>query len=166
MNSNPALTVRPGSIRAKIASRVKPRELSHGTLETYKLGESRRFYEEFLGLETVRHSSGAMAVRCGPTSHIVCIESGDKLRPVSVLNHWGLDLDSREAVDAAHQAATDLKDKYGIRSVWNKQFQHGVYSFYLEDLDHNWWEFQYYEGDETEDMFDFGDRFMDDGAPL
>jgi hypothetical protein len=42
-----------------------------------------------------------------------------------------------------------------------------VYSFYLEDLDHNWWEIQYYPGVQNEDLFDFGDRFsMDDGAEL
>ena len=45
--------------------------------------------------------------------------------------------------------------------------QHGVYSFYMEDLDHNWWEIQYYPGFQNEDLFDFGDRFsMDDGAEV
>src|SRR5882672_7764994 len=35
----------------------------------------------------------------------------------------------------------------------------------MEDLDHNWWEIQYYPGFQNEDLFDFGDRFsMDDGA--
>ncbi|UUZ71156.1 hypothetical protein LP415_18650 [Polaromonas sp. P1(28)-8] len=37
--------------------------------------------------------------------------------------------------------------------------QHGVYGFYLEDQDHNWWEFQYYDGVQHDDMFDFGDRY-------
>jgi catechol 2,3-dioxygenase-like lactoylglutathione lyase family enzyme len=152
--------------RPKKDSFVKPSTLSHGTLEVYKLSESRRFYEEFLGLETARHSIGAMAIRCSSSSHIVCIESGERLRPVHMFNHWGLDVDSRAAVDAAHRAALEHKDKYGIRSIWNPKFQHGIYSFYLEDLDHNWWEFQYYDGDETEDMFDFGDRFTDEGKPL
>ncbi|NPC55920.1 VOC family protein [Caenimonas soli] len=145
---------------------VRPRVLSHGTLEVYDLSATRRFYEEFLGLEVARHSSGAMVTRCGPSSHVVCIQSGDKLHPVTVMNHWGLDVESREAVDAAHAAALAHKDRYGIRNVRGTQFQHGVYSFYLEDLDHNWWEIQYYEGDETEDMFDFGDRFAPDGTPL
>jgi hypothetical protein len=45
---------------------------------------------------------------------------------------------------------------------------HGVYSFYMEDLDHNWWEIQYYEnGFQHDDLFDYGDRFsMDDGADV
>lgn len=37
--------------------------------------------------------------------------------------------------------------------------EHGVYSFYLEDLDHNWWEVQHYDGFQHDDMYEFGDRF-------
>ena len=158
-----------GDLRAKGRikdSIVKPTTMSHGTMEVYKLCESRRFYEDFLGLETSRHSPGALAVRCSSTWHVIAIESGAKLRPVHVFNHWGLDLKSVEAVDEAHRAAHEHKDKYGIRSIWQPVFQHGIYSFYIEDLDHNWWEFQYYDGDETEDMFDFGDRYSDEGQPL
>src|SRR6185369_9524107 len=97
-----------GELRAKGRTKdsiVKPRTMSHGTMEVYKLSESRRFYEEFLGLETARHSTGALAVRCSSSSHVIAIESGAKLRPVHVYNHWGLDLESIEAVDAAHRAA-------------------------------------------------------------
>ena len=43
--------------------------------------------------------------------------------------------------------------------------QHGVYSFYLIDLDQNWWEIQSYEGFQHDDLFEFGDRFsMDEGT--
>ena len=109
--------------RPKKDSILKPRTLSHGTQEVYKLSESRRFYEEFLGLETARHSIGAMVVRCSSSSHIVCIESGDRLRPSTMFNHWGLDVDSRAEVDAAHRAALEHKDKYGVRNIWKPSFQ-------------------------------------------
>ena len=33
---------------------IKPWLMSHGTMQSYNLKESRRFYEEFLGLECVR----------------------------------------------------------------------------------------------------------------
>jgi catechol-2,3-dioxygenase len=145
---------------------VKPRTMSHGTMEVYKLSESRRFYEDFLGLETVMHSPGALTVSCANSWHIIAIESGEKLRPVHVFNHWGLDLESTEAVDEAHRAAHEYQDKYGIRSIWKPAFQHGIYSFYLEDLDHNWWEYQYYDGNQSEDLLDFGDRFRAGGVPL
>ena len=158
-----------GDLRAKGRvkdSIVKPKRLSHGTMEVFDLNESRRFYEEFLGLETARHSPGALTVSCANSWHIIAIESGAKLRPVHVFNHWGLDLETPEAVNEAHRAAHEHKDKFGIRSVWNPSFQHGIYSVYLEDLDHNWWEYQYYDGNQSEDLLDFGDRFNDEGEPL
>jgi catechol 2,3-dioxygenase-like lactoylglutathione lyase family enzyme len=146
---------------------VKPYVMSHGTMEVYSLKESRRFYEEFLGLECVRHAKPAIVVRCGLKFHIVAVEVGQNVHPVNVLNHWGIDVASKEEVDKAHEAALKYQDKYHIRQVLPVVMQHGVYSFYLEDLDHNWWEIQYYPGFQNEDLFDFGDRFsMDDGAEI
>jgi len=141
--------------------------LSHGTLECYDLKATRRFYEEFLGLQCVRHAKPAMAIRCGMKFHIVCVEVGDAVHPCSVLNHWGIDVASAEEVDRIWQAAHDMKDTYKIRQVLDKVKQHGVYSFYMEDLDHNWWEIQHYDGIQHEDMFDFGDRFsMDEDSDI
>ncbi len=146
---------------------VKGYVMSHGTLECYNLKASRRFYEEFLGLECVRHAKPAMAVRCGMKFHIVCVEVGSALRPCGVLNHWGLDVGSREEVDRVQRMAKELKDEYGIRQVLDVVDQHGVYSFYMEDLDHNWWEVQCYDGFQHDDMFDFGDRFsMDEDSDI
>jgi SUF system NifU family Fe-S assembly protein len=62
--------------------------------------------------------------------------------------------------DEAHAKALAHKDKFKIRQVLPVQEMHGVYSFYLEDLDHNWWEVQHYaNGFQHDDFFDFGDRF-------
>ncbi len=117
---------------------VKPYVMSHGTMECYSLKDSRRFYEEFLGLECVRHAKPAMVVRCGLKFHIVAVEVGAAVHPCNVLNHWGLDVGSKEEVDKAHQNALKHQDKYKIRQVLPVVMQHGVYSFYMEDLDHNW----------------------------
>ena len=144
---------------------IKPYVMSHGTLECHKLKESRKFYEEFLGLECVRHAAPAMVIRCGVKFHIVCVEVGDAVHPLNVLNHWGVDVESREKVDEAHANALKYQEQYKIRQVLKPSLQHGVYSFYLEDLDHNWWEVQNVEGFQHDDMFDFGDRFdMDEGT--
>lgn len=150
------------------SSVIKPYVMSHGTMECYSLKESRKFYEEFLGLECVRHAKPAMVVRCGLKFHIVCVEVGSAVHPVNVLNHWGVDVQSKAAVDEAHANALKHKDKYKIRQVLPVVDQHGVYSFYLEDLDHNWWEVQHYAGGfQHADMFDFGDRFdMDEDSDL
>ena len=128
---------------------IKPYVLSHGTMECYDLGESRRFYEEFLGMECVQHGRRSMAVRCGMKFHIVCVQIGQNLKPAGVYNHWGVDVESREEVERVHRMALELKDKYKIKQVLDVVDQHGVYSFYLEDLDHNWWEIQYYDGYQT-----------------
>lgn len=142
---------------------LKPYCISHGTLEVFDLKASRRFYEEFLGLECVRHGKPAMVIRLGMRFHVVCVEVGDQVHPCSLLNHWGIDVSSRAEVDEAHANALKYKEKYGIRQVLPQQDMHGVYSFYLEDRDHNWWEVQFYEnGFQHDDFFDFGDRFSMD----
>ncbi len=164
---NPAIPG-DGKVPPKTAdSVIKPYVLSHGTLECYDLKASRKFYEEFLGLEVVRHAKPAMVVRCGLKFHIVCVESGQALRPVTDFNHWGLELSSKEAVDRAREDALRLKDKYGIRQIGEAKNFHGAYSFYFEDLDHNWWEISFYDGFIHDDDFDFGDRFsMEDARAL
>lgn len=144
---------------------VRPEYLSHGTLECYSMKESRPFYEEFLGLECVRHGQRSMALRSGMKFHIVCLQVGERLKPVSVENHWGIDVSSREDVERIWKAAHEFKSEYGIGQITEVVDQHGAYSFYLEDRDHNWWEIQHYDGVQHEDMFDFGDRFDDGDLP-
>ena len=121
---------------------VKPTILSHGTLECRDLAESRRFYEEFLGLECVRHAPPAMLIRKGGYWCIVCIGLGKMPEGTQLMNHWGIDVATAEEVDAAHKKAHELKDTYGIRAITKPSDQHGVYSFYMQDLDGNWWEIQ------------------------
>ncbi|MGQ0652829.1 MAG: VOC family protein [Betaproteobacteria bacterium] len=146
---------------------LKPYMMSHGTLECHSLKESRKFYEEFLGFECARHALPAMVIRCGLKFHIVCVEVGDKVHPVNLLNHWGIDMESKEKVDEAYELALENREKYKIKQILKPVSQHGVYSFYMEDLDHNWWEIQHVPGFVHDDLFDFGDRFsMDDNAKI
>ncbi|WP_137919038.1 VOC family protein [Hydrogenophaga sp. 2FB] len=151
------------------ASIIQPYVISHGTLECADMQASRKFYQEFLGLEVVQHGPRAMAIRCGLKFHIICVQVGEKIHPMSYLTHWGIDVQSREAVDSAHAAALANTEKYAIRKVADVVEQHGVYSFYLQDLDHNWWEVQHYEaGYQHNDIFDFGDVYtssLDGVAP-
>lgn len=146
---------------------IKPYVLSHGTLECRSLKDSRKFYEEFLGLDCARHAIPAMVIRCGLKFHIVCVEVGDNIHPLTVLNHWGIDVENPAKVDEAYENALKYQEKYKIRQVLKPVSQHGVYSFYMEDMDYNWWEVQHIDGFQHDDMFDFGDRFsMEDDAPL
>ena len=145
---------------------VKPYLLSHGTLECHDLNATRRFYEEFLGLECVRHAAIGMAVRLGLKFHVICLEVGATALPLGVGNHWGIDVESTEKVDEAHRHAIEYRERYGIREIGHPTQQHGAYSFYLEDLDHNWWEIQHIPNLLHDDLFDFGDLFGPDRRPI
>ncbi|MGE3936427.1 MAG: VOC family protein, partial [Rhodospirillaceae bacterium] len=59
--SGPARTDRPDPGAAVVRTTI----LSHGTLECRDLAASRKFYEEFLGLETVFHGKRTMLIRKG-----------------------------------------------------------------------------------------------------
>src|SRR5260221_13886089 len=104
---NRALAVPP---RNK-SSIVHPMLLSHGTLMCKDLARSRRFYEEFLGLEVVRHARPAMMLRLKTGMYVVAVCIGEKVPNQHVLTHWGLNVASREEVDRAHADARRLKDK-------------------------------------------------------
>jgi len=145
-----ATSVRKGSV-------VRPYKLSHGTLMCGDMKRTRQFYEEFLGLEVVRHAKPAMMFRLATGMHIVAVEcSPDKLWDMHVLHHWGVDVATKVVVDEAYRKAEEQKDRYGIRKVMKPVMQHGVYSFYLQDLDKNWWEVQY-APNQHEECFERGD---------
>jgi catechol 2,3-dioxygenase-like lactoylglutathione lyase family enzyme len=149
------------------ASLMRPAFLGHGTMECRDFQKSRPFYEDFLGLECVQHGRRSMAVRLGLKFHVICLQVGESARPLGVNNHWGLDMHSRDEVDRAHKTALEAQEKFGILEITDPVDTHGVYSFYVQDLDSNWWEFQFYEaGLQDEDLFDFGDRFKPDGTPV
>lgn len=141
----------------------RPVVLSHGTITCRNLEASRRFYEEFLGLDCVRHTERGLLLRKGGYWAIVCLEVGDHVKPVDRQHHWGLDLASREEVDRALALAHERKDEYGIHQISRITQHHGAYSFYFRDLDDNYWEFQYAgegqgEGEGSyDDMFRRGD---------
>src|SRR5437762_11344507 len=76
--------------------------LSHGTLESRDLAFSRRFYEEFLGLEVVQTSPISLLIRLGGPNSIAVVYSKN-VGGMNLLNHNGLDVRTPEEVDAAHR---------------------------------------------------------------
>jgi hypothetical protein len=100
--------------------------LSHGTLETRDIAKARRFYNDFLGLETVAG-----------------VKTGDAMLTLPSDIRWCLDMATSEEVDAAHQAALRLADDYGIQEVRPIETEGNQKSFQLADMDGNWWEICY-----------------------
>lgn len=121
---------------------ITPLRLSHGTLECRNLAASRRFYEEFLGLDCVQNGPQTMLLRKGGYWSIVCVEVGDSVRPMGLENHWGLDLHSPDQVKQAHELALKHQARYGIAEVTPLSASRGNQRFQLRDRDGNWWEFQ------------------------
>ena len=138
---------------------VKSIYLTHGTAESYDIEKSREFYEDFLGLNCIRISPDGLIFTIGVRFHVVVLAIGEDLRPMGLSNHWGVQVETKEEVDQAYQKAVELKEKYGIREILPPEDQSwGAYTFFLEDLDHNWWEIEYYPGNLTDDFFAFGDQ--------
>jgi catechol 2,3-dioxygenase-like lactoylglutathione lyase family enzyme len=144
------------SVAIEAQSVVQPLLLSHGTLMSKNLADSRRFYEEFLGLQVVRHARPAMMLRLRSGMYIVCVCIGERVPNQHVLTHWGLNVASRAEVDRAYAEAQRLKDVYGIQKINKVLERHGAYGFYMQDLDNNWWEIQH-EPRTIDAFFDKGD---------
>jgi catechol 2,3-dioxygenase-like lactoylglutathione lyase family enzyme len=88
--------------RDKPAPALKLNFLSHGTLESRDLAFSRRFYEEFLGLEVVQTSPISLLIRLGGPNTIAVVYSKN-VGEMNLLNHNGLDVRSQEEVDEVHR---------------------------------------------------------------
>lgn len=127
-------------VRAPSEPVLKLNLLSHGTLECRNLEKTREFYERFLGLSVIRTSEVSMWIRLGGNFVIAVVQIGDRKQPMPLLNHNGLDVASREDVDRAHQTVVEHRERWGIGKITKPVDQHGTYSFYLADLDDNWWE--------------------------
>ena len=118
---------------------LKLKFLSHGTLESKDLDQTRRFYEECLGIEVVRTSPVSLMIRLGGDNTIAVVHSKRK-QPMGLLNHNGLDVGSREEVDRCYEQLSAVKEQWGIGKITRPVEQHGTYAFYFSDLDENWWE--------------------------
>ena len=114
--------------------------LSHGTLESKDLEKAREFYTEFLGLQVVRTSPISLLIRLGGDNTIAVVEMKKRNEVMSLLNHNGLDVETKEEVDAAYETCVEQADKWGLHKISKPVLQHGTYSFYFWDADENCWE--------------------------
>jgi catechol-2,3-dioxygenase len=113
--------------------------LSHGTLESRDLEKTRQFYEECLGIETIRTSPISLMIRLGGNNTIAVVQNPHKAE-MPLLAHNGLDVSSRADVEHCHRILEEDKEKWGIKKISKPSDQHGTYCFYFYDLDDNWWE--------------------------
>jgi catechol 2,3-dioxygenase-like lactoylglutathione lyase family enzyme len=123
----------------KAAPALKLNFLSHGTLEARDLEATRTFYEEFLGLEVHRTSPISLLARLGG-QHVYAVVQSKNHDAMSLLNHNGLDVETKEEVDACHRIVVEQAEKWKLHKISKPILQHGTYSFYFWDMDDNCWE--------------------------
>src|ERR1700681_1629963 len=119
--TNPATSAQSG----KPTPALKLNFLSHGTLESRDLAFSRRFYEEFLGLDVVQTSPISLLIRLGGPNTIAVVYS-KHVGEMNLLNHNGLDVRTREEVDEAHRIATAQADRWKLQKITKPHLQHGT----------------------------------------
>lgn len=115
------------------------RMISHGTLSSLDLQASRRFYEEVLGFEVIQLSPVSLLTRKGSAHTYVIVETGEP-STMGMLDHNGIDVATPAEVDRAYETLKRVRERYGIKRINKVMLQHGIYSFYFQDLDGNWWE--------------------------
>ena len=118
---------------------IKSKFLSHGTLRSKDLSESRKLYEEFLGLEVTQTSKISLMIRLGG-DHIYAVVQDKNCPEMPRINHNGIDVESDKDVDAAYEAVKSGQAKWGLYNISNPVEQHGTYSFHFSDRDQNAWE--------------------------
>lgn len=126
-------------VQTAVGPVLKLNFLSHGTMESKDLDASRRFYEEFLGLQVVRTSPISLMMRFG-SDHVYAVVENKNKPEMPLLAHNGLDLETQEEVDAAHRLIEEQGEAWGIHKVTRPALQHGTYAFFFWDLDGNCWE--------------------------
>jgi catechol 2,3-dioxygenase-like lactoylglutathione lyase family enzyme len=118
---------------------IPTRFLSHGTLGCRDLEKSRRFYEEFLGIETTQTSPISLMIRLG-TEHVYAVVQIKNKEKMPRYYHNGLDVESVEDVDRAYETVVAQAGKWGLTDISRPVEQHGTYSFKFWDMDENCWE--------------------------
>jgi catechol 2,3-dioxygenase-like lactoylglutathione lyase family enzyme len=103
----------------KPTAALKLNFLSHGTLESRDLAFSRRFYEEFLGLEVVQTSPISLLIRLGGPNTIAVVYSKN-VGGMNLLNHNGLDVRTQEEVDEAHRIVCAQADQWHLKKSLNR----------------------------------------------
>jgi len=117
---------------------------SHGTMDCRNAAKTQRFLQDFLGVRSVRKSKGTQYVWLGGRWIIACLNVGESV-PIRQGEgyRFGLLVASADAVDRAHAAAAAQQAAWEIRDIRPVRVEGDTRAFWLQDLDGNWWEFQY-----------------------
>ena len=105
---------------AKPAPALKLQLLSHGTPESRDLAFSRRFYEEFLGLEVVETSPISLLIRLGGPNTIAVVFS-KHVGEMTSLTTIGSMSGPRKKWRASHSECQGPGDREDLKGVGRKR---------------------------------------------
>jgi catechol 2,3-dioxygenase-like lactoylglutathione lyase family enzyme len=131
--------------------------LSHGTIECEHCLTSRSFYQDVLGLGSVRPLAEAQYLWSGGPWSLVCVAIGEQPKAQGVENRFCLRVETAAEVDAARESALAAQSEHGIREIGAVTERDGVRSFVLHDRDGNWWEISNVSGAYYDEVFLRGD---------
>jgi len=159
MNESIVTTETSESIDKPVQPTLSLKFLSHGTLESKDLDFTRKFYEEFLGLEVVRASKVSIWCRLGGAHIYVVVQVPEgKKAEMPFLNHNGIDVETEDEVDECHRLVVRDAGIWRLHKISKPMVQHGTYSFYFWDADDNSWEILANPAGGYSWMFERGDQ--------
>jgi catechol 2,3-dioxygenase-like lactoylglutathione lyase family enzyme len=135
-----------------IPADVEPRDslvpagpISYVTLECRDIQQTMRFYRDFLGIDAEQQQPHYFFSRGNGGVCLIGVQVPD-VQPQPVLNHHGITLQGDpDLIDRLRDAVVAHSDEFGVMKVLPATSQHGSYSFYMQDLDTNWWEIEILE---------------------
>lgn len=137
---------------------VQTEQLSHGTIECNDIAATRRFLNEFLGIDVVRPLPEAQYMWKGGPWSVVCVCVEGEQKDQGPENRFRLAVDSDAEVEKAHKATLAHRDDYAIKKVTDITSEDGVKAFMLQDLNHVWWEIAHVGLDHYDRLFAAGDK--------
>ena len=114
--------------------------ISHGTLESAGLQESRRFYEEVLGLHVKQLSPLSIMVGLATDHRYVVVAAPHGKPNMEHCFRNRLLFDTEDDLRAAREALLPLENTKVTDISELVQHEDGRVSFEIRDLDRNWWE--------------------------
>jgi len=138
--------------RVDIPADAEPRDslvpagpISYVTLECRDLQATMRFYRDFLGIDAEQQAPHYFFSRGNGGVRLIGVQVPE-VTPQPLLNHHGITLHGEpDLIDRVRDAVVAHAPDFGVLKVLPATSQHGSYSFYLQDLDTNWWEIEILE---------------------
>ncbi len=137
---------------------VQTEQLSHGTIECNDIPATRRFLNEFLGIDVVRPLEEAQYMWKGGPWSVVCVCVEGEQKDQGPENRFRLAVGSAVEVDAAHSSAKAHAEDYAIKKITDVASTNGLRSFMLQDMNHVWWEIAHVDRAHYDRLFEQGNK--------